>query len=104
MDQSAHFPLELMHSEPRRFGRGCTMASPSNVTYRSRQLKRSCSDKSRRSEREACQRMLTARAANSTSTVSEMIDCSIMRAFPHRANAGVSVGENAVLVLKARNK
>jgi hypothetical protein len=49
-------------------------------------------------------RMLTARAASRASTVSEMMDWSIISTLPHRANAGVSVGENAVLVLKARNK
>ena len=50
------------------------------------------------------QRILTARAARSASTVSEMIDWTIIRTFPHRAKTGVSVGEKAVLVLNARNK
>jgi hypothetical protein len=49
-------------------------------------------------------RMFTARAANSVITVSEMMDWSIIRTLPHRASAGVSVGEKAVLVLKARNR
>jgi hypothetical protein len=46
-------------------------------------------------------RMLTARAASNTSTVSEMIDWSIISSLPHRASTGTSVGEKAVLVLKA---
>jgi hypothetical protein len=50
------------------------------------------------------QRILTARAAKSASTVSEMIAWSIIRILPHRAKTGVSVGEKAVLVLNARNK
>ena len=45
--------------------------------------------------------MFTALAARSARTVSEMTDCSIIRTFPQRARTGVSVGENAVLVLKA---
>src|SRR5215213_7015393 len=48
--------------------------------------------------------MLTARAARSASTVSEMSDWSIMSALAQRASTGASVGENAVLVLKARKR
>jgi hypothetical protein len=47
---------------------------------------------------------LTARAASSTTIVSEISDCSIMRPFAQRATGAVSVGEKAVLVLKATNR
>jgi len=36
--------------------------------------------------------------------VNEMSDCSIIPAFAQRDNTAVSVGENAVLVLNAKNK
>ena len=49
-------------------------------------------------------RTLTARAARTASTVSEMMDWSIISTLPHRARTGVSVGEKAVLVLNARNR
>src|SRR5262245_27403767 len=49
-------------------------------------------------------KMLTARAARSAMISSESNDCSIIRIFAHRASAGASVGEKAVLVLKAKNK
>jgi hypothetical protein len=48
--------------------------------------------------------MLTARAAKSAITASEMIDCTIISNLAQDVRAGVSVGENAVLVLNARNK
>ena len=48
--------------------------------------------------------MLTARPASSAMTVSEMIDCTIIRILPQRVRTGVSVGEKAVLVLNARNR
>ena len=35
---------------------------------------------------------------------SESSDWSIIKTFAHRASTGTSVGEKAVLVLKARNK
>ena len=47
---------------------------------------------------------LTARAASSTTIVSEISDCSIMRPFAQRATGAVSVGEKAVLVLNATNR
>ena len=50
------------------------------------------------------QRILTARAASSAIISNESSDCNIIRIFAHRVSAGVSVGEKAVLVLKARNK
>ena len=49
-------------------------------------------------------RMLTARAANKARVAREMLDCSIMVTFAQRASTGESVGENAVLVLKARKR
>ena len=49
-------------------------------------------------------RILTARAASKTSTVREMIDWSIISTLPQRANTGTSVGEKAVLVLKAMKR
>ena len=49
-------------------------------------------------------RMLTARAASKARVASEMLDCSIMAIFAQRASTGESVGENAVLVLKARKR
>ena len=49
-------------------------------------------------------RMLTARAASKTSTVREIIDWSIINALPQRASTGTSVGEKAVLVLKAMKR
>ena len=47
---------------------------------------------------------LIARAASSAMIDSEMIDCSIIPAFAQRDKTAVSVGENAVLVLKVRNR
>jgi hypothetical protein len=49
-------------------------------------------------------RMFTARAASSASTASEINACSIVRIFAQCDRTAVSVGENAVLVLKARNR
>jgi hypothetical protein len=49
-------------------------------------------------------RMFTARAASSARMVSEISDCSIISPLAHRFSTGVSVGENAVLVLNARNR
>ena len=48
--------------------------------------------------------MLTARAAKSAMINSESSDCTIIKTFAHLSKTGTSVGENAVLVLKARNK
>jgi hypothetical protein len=49
-------------------------------------------------------RIFTARAASSATVVSEISDCTIISTFAHRDSTGESVGEKAVLVLKARNK
>ena len=49
-------------------------------------------------------RMFTARAARSAMISNDSKDCNIIRIFAHRSNTGASVGENAVLVLKARNR
>ena len=51
-----------------------------------------------------CYRILTARAANSTRISNEMRAWSIINSLAHRATTGVSVGDKAVLVVKARNK
>lgn len=51
-----------------------------------------------------CYKMLTALAASSTTVPSEISDCTIIITFAHRESTGTSVGEKAVLVLKARNK
>jgi hypothetical protein len=48
--------------------------------------------------------MLTARAASNAMISSEISDCNIIKIFAQRVNTGTSVGEKAVLVLKARNK
>lgn len=48
--------------------------------------------------------MFTARAANSAMMRSESRDCIIIKIFAQRANTGTSVGANAVLVWKAKNK
>ncbi len=48
-------------------------------------------------------KIFTARAARSASVASETDDCTIIMAFAHRESTGTSVGEKAVLVLKARN-
>ena len=50
------------------------------------------------------QRMFTARAARRATIVREIKDCSIMPTFAQRERAAVSVGEKAVLVLKARKR
>ena len=50
------------------------------------------------------QRILTARAARSAMIKSESRDCSIINIFAQRSSTGVSVGDKAVLVEKARNK
>jgi hypothetical protein len=49
-------------------------------------------------------RMLTARAARSATVAKEISDCAIIITLAHRDRTGESVGENAVLVLNARNK
>lgn len=48
--------------------------------------------------------MFTALAAKTATVASEINDCTIIMSFAHRERTGVSVGENAVLVVKARNK
>ena len=48
--------------------------------------------------------MFTARAARIAMVASEMIACSIIRILAQRESTGTSVGEKAVLVLKARNR
>lgn len=48
--------------------------------------------------------MLTARAAISTTVVSEIDACTIIISLAHRESTGTSVGENAVLVLNARKR
>ena len=49
-------------------------------------------------------RILTARAARTAMTVSEIIDCVIINSLAQDVSGGVSVGENAVLVLNAMNR
>jgi hypothetical protein len=49
-------------------------------------------------------KILTARAAKTAMTVSETIDCTVISNFAQEVSGAVSVGENAVLVLNARNK
>ena len=49
-------------------------------------------------------RMFTARAASSARVAREIEACSIISTLAQRESAGTSVGENAVLVLNARNK
>jgi len=48
--------------------------------------------------------MFTARAASSAMVASEIADCIIIMSLAQRESTGTSVGENAVLVLKARNR
>ena len=48
--------------------------------------------------------MFTALAASRITIVNEINDCSIIPTFAHLESAAVSVGENAVLVLNARNR
>jgi hypothetical protein len=48
--------------------------------------------------------IFTALAASIAIVISEMLACSIIRTLAHRDNTGTSVGEKAVLVLKARNR
>lgn len=50
------------------------------------------------------QRMLTARAAIRATVAKEIMDCTIIITLAHRDSTGTSVGENAVLVLKARKR
>ena len=50
------------------------------------------------------QRILTARAASNTTMVKEIIAWSIMSSLAHLESTGASVGDRAVLVLKARNR
>lgn len=50
------------------------------------------------------QRIFTARAASRATIVREIKDWTIMPSFAQRDKAAVSVGEKAVLVLKARNR
>jgi len=48
--------------------------------------------------------MFTALAASRATVVKEMRDWIIISTLAHRDNTGQSVGENAVLVLKATNR
>jgi hypothetical protein len=48
--------------------------------------------------------MFTALAASSAITASEIVACIIIRILAQRESAAVSAGDNAVLVLKAKNK
>jgi hypothetical protein len=48
--------------------------------------------------------MLTARAASNTTMVKEIVAWSIMSSLAHGERTGASVGDKAVLVLKARNR
>ena len=48
--------------------------------------------------------MLIARAANNTMINNDSRDCIIIKTFAQRANTGVSAGDKAVLVVKAKNK
>jgi hypothetical protein len=48
--------------------------------------------------------MLTAIAASNTMIVKDISDCSIIRALAQREKICVSVGDNAVLVLKDRKR
>ena len=48
--------------------------------------------------------MFTARAAIRATVASEIEACTIIISLAQRESTGTSVGENAVLVLKARNK
>ena len=48
--------------------------------------------------------ILTARAAKRASIVSEVMDWAIISSLAHDVSGGVSVGENAVMVLNARNR
>lgn len=91
-------------------------ASPSEVRRgRQRVLQRSMEqhkveDKPERSVRPvvvshtACYRILTARAANRARISNEISAWSIVNSLAHRARIGVSVGDKAVLVVKARNR
>jgi hypothetical protein len=49
------------------------------------------------------QRMFTALAASTAITASEIVACIIIRILAQRESAAVSAGDNAVLVLKAKN-
>jgi hypothetical protein len=49
-------------------------------------------------------KIFTARAANKATVISEMTDCTIIRILAQADNTGQSVGEKAVLVLKARKR
>ena len=49
-------------------------------------------------------KILTARAAISATVISDIDACTIIISFAQRDRTGTSVGENAVLVLKARNR
>ena len=49
-------------------------------------------------------RMLIARAASSAIVINEMLACTIISTLAQRESTGTSVGEKAVLVLKARNR
>jgi len=51
-----------------------------------------------------CHNMLTARAASKATVVKDMMDCTIIMPLAQRDSTGTSVGENAVLVLNARNR
>jgi hypothetical protein len=50
------------------------------------------------------QSRLTARAASNTTTINEIMAWSIISSLAQRESTGTSVGDNAVLVLKATNR
>ena len=69
-----------------------------------RQLARRADDCFSSSATLANYKILTALAASNASVASEIAACTIISNFAHRDNTGTSVGEKAVLVLKARNR
>jgi len=75
-------------NRPRSYGRGRALALPQSFRPVLRSL----------------YKILTARAAIKTIIVSEISDCAIIPSFAPRDSTAVSVGENAVLVLKARKR
>src|SRR5262245_29484372 len=63
-----------------------------------------CADLTLITKHDGAYRMLTTRAARNAMINSESSDCNIIRILAHLSSTGASVGEKAVLVLKARNK
>jgi hypothetical protein len=83
-------------------GGGFVLQAPSGLTTRCRLP--TCSTGKETTSGIWRYKIFTARAASNAMVAREILACTIIKTFAQRESTGTSVGENAVLVLKARNK